>query len=405
MTTSATPCNKVPPEAAPPADVPAATDSIPRIRIRDLILVQRAFADQPVLTLEELRLKVSLDRGGPVHRLSHYSVARDVAGELARQGYAEVGPLPKASRDFEKKRDVKIKATAAGSEMAQLIRSKGTRREAFQRLLGTTYASHPYFRRFVAALADGPLLAPTITSSERHISERYASARVLMDDIANKRFDSDALLGCVVQRLKRPLTAAERAEIAAGASRLVSEPLDPAKVETQTEFARKLLSRLNEIVVPAVLRDAGLGFDFNTLRRLWKFAEEFQLGWATSAHPRYDGWLFFNTAQIEFRDPDAIRLSFPSSLAELRSDFLDRAYAVYLQMQEWGASSFVPAWEFRAAFCLEHRCAPGVFDALFAEHYNGSGQYTVEKEFLRTPLYEDPLVLGGRQIGLLRMTK
>jgi hypothetical protein len=402
---SATPSSELKEGANTSGDFEAVTDSIPRIRVLDLAIALRAFLDGGSFTLDALRVKLSLDRGDPVHALSNYSVARDVAGELARQGYADVGPLPKASKEFEKKRELLIYPTSAGIELAVLLRAKATRRQAYRRLLSTTYAAHPYFRRYVAALATKPMFAPTITSAERHIGERYGSARVLMEDVGAGKFDTPSLLNSLERRLERSLTKSEVSEIEGGVSGMTSEAFGSVKLETQTEFARKLLSRLNEIVVPSVLRDDGLGFDFNTLRRLWKFGQEFQLGWATSTHPRFDGWLFFNTARIEHHEPEQIELSFDNSLESLRFGFLERAFAIYQQLQDWGASSFVPSWELRAAFCFEHRCAPGVFDTLFARHYNGDEQYRVEKEFLRAPPHVEPLVLGGRQIGLIRLTK
>ncbi|QCO16974.1 hypothetical protein D3869_16920 (plasmid) [Azospirillum brasilense] len=382
------------------------TDSIPRIKIRDMMLAVQAMGRGQASTLEELRLKLNLDRG-EAGRLTNYSVARDVAAELARQGYAEVGALPKDMKAYEKKMGMKIALTDRGRDLANLLRSD--RAAAYAAVLRTFYGAHPYFRRFVTATADCAFLTPVITSAEEHISFHYTSARLLAEDIARGAFDVDALLASLTDRLGRPLTPAEQDEITAGVGDFVQQSRAAAASEPFTDFSRKALSRLNEVVVPAVLRAHGLGFDFNTLRRLWKMGEEFQICWATSAHPRFKAWVTFETATVDL-SPDGqtiAGLRFENGLAALRGSFLDRVYATYLGMREWGRSSVVLAWELRAAFCFEHRCAPGVFNRLFEEHYNGSDVYEIGKDFppRNKPQHEEPLVLGGRQIGLIRMTK
>jgi hypothetical protein len=52
-------------------------------------------------------------------------------------------------------------------------------------------------------------------------------------------------------------------------------------------------------------------------------------------------------------------------------------------------------------------CAPGVFDHLFQEHYSGSELYRIDKDFppRNKPSHEDSLTIGGRQIGLIRISK
>ena len=386
-------------------DGEAETDSIPRIRVRDMMLAIQALGRDRAPTLEELRLKLSLDRH-ETGRTANYSVARDVAGELARQGYADVGPLPKDARAFEKKRDTPIVLTGAGRELAATLRTDAS--AAYATVLKSFYRTHPYFRRIALAVTKEPILTPVVTSTERHLSPRYASTRRLAADVAQGQFDASGLMGFTATRLQRKLTDEEVAEIASGLERLVEKSSHAAQTEVQTEFARKFLSNVNEIVVPAVLRRIGLGFDYNTLRRLWKMGEEFQTWWSTSAHREYDAWLTFATANLGFSSHSAELedLSFENGLDRVRDGFLDELYEVYRQMQASGSGSIVKAWELRAAFCYHRRCAPGVFNRLFEENYNGSETYEISKDFPRNkPPHEDPLVLGGRSIGLIRITR
>jgi hypothetical protein len=384
---------------------PIETDSIPRIKIRDIMLAVQALGRNKVSTLEELRLKINLDRK-VVGRTTNYSIARDVAAELGRQGYAEVGALPKDAQSYEKKRNMPLALTGRGRDLAGLLQSD--RNEAYAAVLRSFHSSHAYCRRFIAAIAAGPFLAPIVTSTERHLSARYTGTRTLAEDVSHNTFDIESLLEALKARIGRPLTEIEVEEIQTGITKLVEQSATAAQTEPQSEFARKMLSNINEIVVPAVLRSQGLGFDYNTLRRLWKMGEEFQVCWATSAHPQFDAWITFGTATVTLSaDSSQIEgVRFDNGYNALREDFLDRLYAVYQKMREWERPSVVDAWELRAAFCYEHRCAPGVFNKLFEENYTGSATYEISKDFPRNkPQHEDPLVLGGRQIGLIRITK
>ena len=155
----------------------------------------------------------------------------------------------------------------------------------------------------------------------------------------------------------------ETSEVEEGITDLVKKLRVAAREEPQTEFARKMLMAINEIVVPAILRWKGLGFDYNSLRRLWQISKEFQVAWATSAHPRHDGWLTFATATIDLSaDGGRIEgLRFESSLDRMHESFLDRLYDAYNQMQEWTSVSIVTAWELRATFCFRESMCAGRF--------------------------------------------
>lgn len=242
----------------------------------------------------------------------------------------------------------------------------------------------------------------------QHLSARYTTAKVLADDVAKGEFDTSSLLGAVGRRIQRTVSPDEANEISQGMEQLVSRLSVSAAGEPQTEFARKMLMAVNEIVVPAILRRDGLYFDYNSLRRLWLMGEEFQISWATSAHPRHDGWLAFGTAnvRVDIAGERVEELRFDNGIAQMREGFLDRLHNAYVQMQEWNCGTVVNAWELRATFCAEQRCSPAVFDQLFSENSGGSDAYTIYKDFPRNkPTNEKPLMVGGRQIGLVRIAK
>lgn len=109
------------------------TDSIPRLKVRDLMISLQFLGRNPEADLEALRIKLQTDRKMPGARTAGYSVARDVASELDRLGYADVGPLPKDAKSFESKRRTQVRLTATGRELAHTLRHD--RAEAYVTLL------------------------------------------------------------------------------------------------------------------------------------------------------------------------------------------------------------------------------------------------------------------------------
>ena len=358
-------------------------------------------------TLEGLRVKLNSDRGTLSGGTSGYSVARDVASELDRLGFGKVGPLPKDAKGFEKKRETTIRLSEAGFDLAEKIQRN--RAAAYDTVLRALYVAHPYVRRYVAALVRGPFLSPVVTSAKQHLSPKYGNAKALADDVAEKKFEIESLIGLTEKRIGRSLSASEQSEIESGINNLVARLQTAAGQEPQSEFGRKMLMAINEIIVPAVARREGLGFDYNSLRRLWLMGDEFRISWATSAHPRHDGWLTFNTATLELSETgDRIEeVRFENGIRGMSEGFLDRLFEAYTLLQEWGHPAVVTAWELRATFCFQNRTAPGVFDHLFRENYGGSDTYRIDKDFppRDKPKHEEALRIGGREIGLIRISK
>jgi hypothetical protein len=391
----------------PRIDVPTETDTIPRIKARDLVSVVQFLSRNNTATLESLRVKLNVDRKKPSGGTAGYAVARDVAAELDRLGLAKVGPLPKDAKGFEKKRNTVVRLVDAGSDLAEMIRTD--RAGAYIHLLKGLFETHPYLRRYIYAVMRGPFLAPVVTSAKQHVSAKYGNAKALADDVAGGRFEVAALIELIANRMGRPLRADEQLEIENGVNGLVSKLQAAAAAEPQTEFARKMLMAINEVVVPAVLRREGLGFDFNSLRRMWLMGTEFQISWATSAHPRHDGWVMFDTARVELNEKqDKIEgVRFETGVRQMADGFLDRLFESYTLMHSWGQPAVVTAWELRATFCFQNRCAPRVFDHLFRENYGGSETYRIEKDFAprSKPSHEEGLRIGGREIGLIRISK
>ncbi|MGH9908888.1 MAG: hypothetical protein ACRD8U_25290, partial [Pyrinomonadaceae bacterium] len=284
---------------------------------------------------------------------------------------------------------------------------KEDRAAAYDRLFALMFASHPYLRTFVNLLNNTPIFVPVVTSWKDHISPKYSSAVVLVEDVSRGKIDLDAFFNLLQTRLKRELGDQERCEISEKMSSVLREVGPAATSDDPTEFAKKFLLKINDCVLPAIFKTEGLTFDYRTHRTLWAFGQEWKLWQSTSDHPEYSGRLVYKTATIAVSETgDKIEaLSFDNGLAKTRENFLDKLYDAYLKVQQSTKDTYALAWQLRAVFCFANRCQESVFDRLMEEHYTGSEQYDLTLEIQRHGQYERPLRVGKRNIGLVRVVK
>ena len=336
------------------------TDSFPRISARDLFLVLRVFDRNAETSLENIRLRICVDRKKQRRGTFLWSAARDAAGELVRLGLIEGSCQAKNAQQYEVIKANKLRVTAEGRTLLQTHRSDRAR--AYDRLLELLSASHAYLRRLIVVLNRETILAPVISSMRDHVSQRYATNVVLAEDVAKGQFDYESLLSSLADRLKRDLGRAEKDEIRNAVGGLVADSMPGAVIDDTTRFARGFLSRLNAIVIPAVLRRDGLGFDFRTHRAMWAMGQEFRVWAVIRSHPEFDGWLVLLTSKISAKDDGLAGVAFDYGLAATRSGFMGKLYAAYQKLQALRSGTFVLAWELRAVFCVDNHCQPSVFN-------------------------------------------
>jgi hypothetical protein len=304
-----------------------------------------------------------------------------------------------------------VRLTDSGERFLSLF--KTDRAKAYDDLFVLMYEKHPYLRDFVRVVAERDLVAPVLTSAKDHISPRYATASLLAEDVAAGKVDVESLVGTVGRRLGRPITEPERGEIEAGVLRLSDDSRLSAAIEDSTDFSKKLLLKLNDVVIPAIFREVGLAFDYRTHRLLWSLGEEFKTWASTSSDPHFDAaWVVFRTATVCFRSdesgsaPRVDKIEFDRGVRVIGDGFMEKLWAAYQGLQQLGRGTHVPAWELRAAFCHANRCQLSVFDKLFEEHYNNSGDYELHLEIQRKkPQHETVIRAGQRNVGLIRVVR
>jgi len=385
----------------------AETDSIPRTTLIDLFTALRVIAKDSPTTLENLRQHFCVERKRRTAGDLQWSTAAANAEELKRLDLINISAIPKNKQNFERLKDRPVVITDAGARLFSLFKENRAH-YAYDDLFTKMFMAHPYMRTFVNLLNKTHMVAPVMTSLKDHGSPKYAHATALVADVSRGDFDTDSFLQLLEKRLNRSLTEVERLDISHEMESLLSEVSLAAASDGATEFAKKFLLKLNEIVFPAIFKREGLTFDYRTHRTLWSFGQEWKLWQSTSDHPDYDGRLVFRTATIRVSQSGerVDHLIFDSGLAKTRENFLDKLYAAFLKVQKATKGTHILAWQLRAVFCFDNRCQESVFDRLMEEHYTGSDQYECILEIQRQRgQYDRPLRVGNRNIGLIRVLK
>lgn len=383
------------------------SDTIFRLVARDLIVALHMFSgNRESTTLENIRIRLCLDRNRIRRGDYLWSTAADAVTELRKLGLVDSSAGPRDRKQYQHSKDAIVTATTEGLSFVKLLQTDiGT---AYDKLFVLMYNTHPYLRRLALVLSEQDLVVPVLTSFKDHVAPRYASASILIDEVSKEMFDMESLLGNVEKRIGRSLEDIERHEIQDGVKEVVGQMGITAATEEPSSFAKKLLDRLNNAVVPAILRCYAMEFDYRTHRTLWQLGRDFQVWWATSAHPRFPGTLIFKTADLRLSDKGEMLegISYPSSLSVVRYNFMEKLYNAYLTHNRLMGNTYVPTWELRAVFCHEQRCQPAVFNILLEEHYRGVPPYAVHLEIERTrPRHEETVMVGKRRIGTIRVTK
>ena len=102
-----------------------ATDSLPRIQVRDMFMLLRLFETRDETTLENFRLRLCTDREAQRRGDYLFSTARDTASELQRLGLlARAVRSPKDSRDYARMRDNALRVTKAGRVLLERFGSR-----------------------------------------------------------------------------------------------------------------------------------------------------------------------------------------------------------------------------------------------------------------------------------------
>ena len=380
-------------------------DSIVRITARDLFISLMLFKKNNNSTIENVRLRLCTDRKKKRRGIYLWATARDTVSELRRLGLIEGGPLPRDHRQYQDTSGNKLSVTTEGKRLIETFNSDKT--DAYDHLFSLMFQEHLYLRNFVQIVNNDPILAPVLTSVKEHISSRYSSTKILADDISKGNIDTENLISSLTSRIGRDLEQYEKKQILQDVDILVAESQVSSSIDDPSDFAKKFITKLNEIVIPGIFQSNGLGFDYRTHRTLWTLGQEFLVWWATTSHPAYDGSLIFPTAKIQASDDGnrIIKIVFDSGLENTDMDFLQKLYSAYQSLQKLKNLSYVAAWELRSVFCFENRCQPSVFNRLFDKYYTGSKEYKLHLEIQRSkPRSEEPLFAGKRKIGTVRVT-
>ena len=149
-------------------NVPTETDTAPRTSARDLFMVLDLFERRPEQTLEEIRLRICVDRKKQWRGTALYTAARDASAELVKLGLISGACHARNTRQYQAMKANRLSITAEGTKLLALFRKD--RASAYDDLFRRLVAQHPYVREIIRALARRDILAPVISSMRDHVS-------------------------------------------------------------------------------------------------------------------------------------------------------------------------------------------------------------------------------------------
>jgi hypothetical protein len=382
------------------------TDSFPRVGARDLFLVLQIFDRTRQTTLENIRLRICVDREIQRRGTFLWSAARDTSVELVRLGLVEGACNVKNTQQYETMRHNQLTLTPRGQELLDGFRTD--RGAGYDALFAGLVAQHAYLRQFISILNHKDIVAPVVTSMESHVSPKFTSNVALAEAVTKRRFDPKDMMDRLEQRIGCKLEEVEKSAISNAVEGLVRDVLPSAFCDDLDRFAKGFLEKLNGIIIPAIFRKDGMSFDYRTHRALWAIGQEFKLWTVIRSHPAYDAWLIVRTATISLNEElnCLASTSFDFGLQETGNGFLGKLFLAYQDAQKIRSGTFIPAWELRAVFCTRFRCQPTVFNTLLDQSYDGSAEYALQLEIQRQkPQHEPPVRARNRNIGSIRVVR
>lgn len=240
-------------------------DTIPRLHlvvehIRDQVV---GIADGKT-TFEDARLRYGetqkrLARQGrgrltasrvPEHE-KNWSPAKDALAELIKIGALKSARLPSSRQFVDAYRNAYYELTDDGRKFAELARSGGA--DFIERLASLLIASHPYLRRILIALEEGPIVCPVVSEGDiqRGRDESYGLAgwgRWGAERIAAE-VDPECVTRTIAEHIKRRF-GGERQE----------RPSNKAMSEV-----------LNDALAVAGFEARGITLDANTIKTLMRW--------------------------------------------------------------------------------------------------------------------------------------
>lgn len=374
------------------------TDTIPRASVAQLLKALGHLAAAEKSTYDGVRrfLQLHSGRRAPATDTALWTVARDVLTEFQRLGYATAGILPRRRSDVGRLRESPCEITDKGKQLAELYASKAG--QAYDTLVLAWLNSHPYFRRLIARILEGPLYVPDVTSTSQVGDSRAADA--VASHVTANCLDRLAPVGFPAAKAKR-FEDATKERVHAIERGLAAPDLDTKKLVDLVQ---------DSLVIPSFLDAEDLPFDGVTFQHMLKTAGEFFTAASTSSHPDFAGRVVFSTCDF-IRSPleggdVPITAVQHHGYSFARPQFGDALVSAFARVAGL-AGGYADAYALRAIVCLELRVQPPVFatclkELIVAGESANPVVYT-ELPFTPPPQGEGYVESGGRRIGRLKL--
>lgn len=379
-------------------------DSIPRIRIEQLLdSLSLIASSESACTFDRVRraLHRSSKRQAPPSREAMWTAARDVLTDLGKLGLITAGPLPRKRSEVERLKETPCRASKQGEAVARLYRE--SRGKAFDAILILWMNAHPYFRAFTSRLLESPMYIPDITSIKqlgqglRFPTEPHSLAERIIESCTARLQAVD---------FPKEKTRVFQAKVV---DRV--EPL--ARVSALRGIDTKHIVDTIEdtIVVPAILKSEGLGFDSVTMQHIIRCSQDFYSAAVTSSHPEFAGRVLFATCDFA---PDPL-LHTSAAVVEVKhhgQSYVSQQFAESLissyRTLSGSSQAYVDVYPLRALVCRDLRIQPLIFSLCLEsiiERGKESGIiiYT-ELPFSPPPQGESYVLINGHRVGLVKLS-
>lgn len=326
-------------------------DTIPRLhRVVEHIRDQLVDIADSGTTFEEARLRYGatqkrLERQGrgrvtassfPEHE-KNWSPTRDALAELMKIGALKNARLPSSRQFVDAYRVASYELTDEGRELAELVRSRGA--EFIDRVASLLIAAHPYLRRILVALEDGPIRCPVVSEG----------------DIQRGRYESYGFAGWGRWGAERITADVAPEQIARTIAQHVTRRFGSEKQERPSNKAMSEV--LNDALAVAGFEARGITLDANTIKTLMRWGGElliFDQSRYVPEHPNANVvWLACNIESKSNGRLVTTRRGLMSQGAQV-ADALIRAYEQQARtLDTMLARPYLPVHEVRAQAAFE----------------------------------------------------
>ncbi|HEV7772882.1 MAG TPA: hypothetical protein VGO48_06310 [Conexibacter sp.] len=288
----------------------------------------------------------------------NWSPARETLAELMKIGALKNAKLPSARKFVDGYRNAAFELTDAGHELAEIARAGGA--PFVDRIAASLIAAHPYLRRLLVVLRDGPIVCPVV-------SER---------DVQRGRDEAYGLEGWGRRGAEQIGADVDPAQVARTIAEHVKRRFGNAAQERPSNKAMSEV--LNDALAVAGFEARGLSMDANTIKTLMRWGGELMIFDQSRYVPEHPDanvvWLACDLVAGNGGAPVARRRGLRTH-GDAVGSALVRAYdGQAAALDTMLAQPYLPIFRIRAQAAFETNTMRALGDLVLAQLIDGHGE-------------------------------